>query len=155
MRVGVRSRWEWEALFGLCSCSQRWHRQQKGITNVPPCFTCQQLCMSWIHCWSLNIQTHGYLLMFAFVFVCIPKTNVRGLEKGRLKKMKKTFIDPTEGKFVTELRQRWMRKHQKNLLKCCRVAGSLILCEDFRFGISTHVSIMQLLCASNIYMQRQ
>lgn len=67
-RVGVRSLWEGEALLRRCSCSQRWHRQQKGVTNVPPCFTCQRLRMGRIHYWSPNVQTRRVFIHVCFCF---------------------------------------------------------------------------------------
>lgn len=68
MRVGVRSLWEGEALLRRCSCSQRWHRRQKGVTNVPPCFTCQRLCMGRIHYRSPNVQTRRVFILVSFCF---------------------------------------------------------------------------------------
>lgn len=47
------------------------------------------------------------------------------------------------------------KNSKRTLLRCCRVTGRLIVCVFFKFGISTHVSTLQLLCACNAFVQRQ
>lgn len=99
---------------------------------------------------------HAGIYSCLLLFLCVfQRWMFEGSKKEDWRRWRRLLLIPRRGNLSLNCAKGKWENTKRTLLKCCRVTGSLILREDFRFGISTFVSIMQLLCAYNISMPRQ